>query len=339
MKRIISLILILIAIALLSGCAASLEGVKVEKVTLCENQRCRYLTDADSKEELLVKIFNLLKGSEDKDSDLFESSPENRTFKKKGIGFFVQGGPIPGKATRTSTKFTDVLYIDRENMEIKFKVLDKQTWLAIPVITATAEGILSMKSLTEIKVNYSGFASGIIVGASGQSTEWLIDYIDLDNKVLGAHYAISIAGLGFGGGSGYHLVKLAEGDVKPLPAPQKIVSPKITTEPPRIIPPALFANIAFTETSGNRILEGGEEAVLRVDVENKGEGAAKDVQVILSGNQTLVGYLGEKKSIGDIGAKEKKIVEAGGIDTIFLRERSPPRKGEMDEYHVHRLRD
>ena len=326
--------IILALILFLSGCAASLENVKVEKVTLCENQRCRYLTESDSKEELLVKIFNLLKGSEDKDNELFESSPENRTFKKKGIGFFVQGGPIPGKATRTSTKFTDVLYIDRENMEIKFKALDKQTWLAIPVITAAAEGILSIKSLTEIKVNYSGFASGIVVGASGQNTEWLIDYIDLDNKVLGAHYAISVAGLGFGGGSGYQLVKLTEGEVKQkalsvadsktLPEPKEVTPPKITPEPPRTIPPALFANVAFTEASGNRILEGGEEAVLRVEVENKGEGTAKDVQVILSGNPALVGYLGEKKSIGDIGAKEKKRVEFKAV--------LPPQipSGEMD---------
>ena len=334
MKRITGFISILSLLILLSGCAASLENVKLEKVTLCENQRCRYLTESDSKEELLVKIFNLLKGSEDKDNELFESSPENRTFKKKGISFFVQGGPIPGKATRTSTKFTDVLYIDRENMEIKFKVLDKQTWLAIPVITATAEGILSMKSLTEIKVNYSGFASGMVVGASGQSTEWLIDYIDLDNKVLGAHYAISVAGLGFGGGSGYQLVKLKEGeikqkalaiaDTKTIPEPKKVAPPAITIELPKIIPPALFANVAFTEASGNRILEGGEEAVLRVEVENKGEGTAKDVQIILSGNQMLVNYLGEKKSIGDIGAGGKKTAEFKAV--------LPPQipSGEMD---------
>ena len=315
MKGLTGFIAVLSMFIFLSGCA-SLEGVKAEKVTLCENQRCRYLTDVDSKEELLVKIFNLLKWAEDKDSELFESDPKKRTFEKKGIGFFVQGGPIPGKATRTSTKFTDVLYIDRENMEIKFKVLDKQTWLAIPVITAAAEGTLSMKSLTEIRVNYSGFASGIVVGASVQNTEWLIDYIDLDNKVLGAHYAISVAGLGFGGGSGYQLVKLKEGEIKQkalavadsktLPEPKKVAPPAISIEPPRIIPPALFANVAFTEASGNRILEGGEEAVLKVEVENKGEGAAKDVQVILSGNQMLVGYLGEKKSVGDIGAKGKR---------------------------------
>jgi hypothetical protein len=326
--------IILALVLLLTGCAASLENVKIEKVTLCENHRCRYVTDADSKEDLLVKIFNLLKGAEGKDNELFESDPNNRTFEKKNISFFVQGGPIPGKAVRTSTKFADVLYIDRENMEIKFKVLDKQTWLAIPVITAEVEGTLSMKSLTEIRVNYSAFASGIIVGASGSKTEWLIDYIDLDNKILGAHYAISVAGLGFGGGSGYQLVKLTEekiqqkalavADPKTIHEPQKITTSKIATEPLKIVRPDLLSNVIFTEASGNRILEGGEEAVLRVEVENRGEGAAKDVQIILSGNPMLVNYFGEKKAIGDIGPKEKRTIEFKAV--------LPPQipSGEMD---------
>lgn len=330
MKKIFGFISILFLLILLSGCAASLENVKVEKVTLCENQRCRYLTDADSKEELLVKMFNLLKGSEDKDSDLFESSPEKRTFEKKGISLFVQGGPIPGRATWASVKFTDVLYIDRENMEIKFKMSDKATWLATPLFIATAEGILSMKSLTEIKVNYSTFGTWLVAPWISR-TEWLIDYIDLDNKVLGAHYAIRVAGTGFGGGSGYQLVKLTEkqkvlGIVTPeaIPEPPKIGTAKITPEPPQIMPPAIVANVIFTEASGNRILEGGEEAVLRVEVENKGEGMAKDVQVILSGNPMLVGYLGEKKSIGDIGAKGKKTAEFKAVLPLQIP------SGEMD---------
>jgi hypothetical protein len=318
MKRIFSSGLILTAIALLSGCAASLENVRVEKVTLCENQRCRYLTDADSKEELLVKIFNLLREAEGKDSELFKSDPENRTFEKNGITFFVQGGPIPGIAVWKSTKFTDILYIDRENMEIKFKVSDKGTWMGTPLLIATAEGILSIKSLTEIRMNYSTFGTWLVMPWVSY-TEWLIDYIDFDNKVIGAYYAIKTGGTGWGGGSGYQLVKLKEGEIKqkPLavadsktaPEPKEVVPSKVTSEPARIIPPALFTNVAFTETSGNRILEGGEEAVLRVEVENKGEGVAKDVQIVLSGNQMLVNYLGQMKSIGDIGVKEKKIAE------------------------------
>jgi|GEM_PF-554322 len=317
MRRIITLILILITYALLSGCAASLENVKIEKITICENQKCRYLTESDSKEYLLVKMFNIMKTAEGRDNELFASDPINRIPEEKGISFFVQGGPIPGMAKWSSVKFTDILYLDRENMEIKFKVSDKSTWLGTPLITATTEGILSMKSLTGIKLNYSTVGAWLVMPFGGKA-EWLIDYIDLDNKVLGAYYAISVAGTGFGGGSGYQLVKLMDGgfkqralvvaDSENASMQKEIAIPK-TPEPLQIIPPALFASVAFTETSGNRILEGGEKAVLKVDVENRGEGVAKDVQIVLSGNPILVSYWGERISIGNIGAKEKKMAE------------------------------
>ncbi|MBF0329879.1 MAG: caspase family protein [Nitrospirae bacterium] len=203
-------------------------------------------------------------------------------------------------------------------MEIKFKVWDKQTWLAVPLYTSTTDGILSIKSLTEIRVNYSAFGT-MLIAPWGSPTEWLIDYIDLDNKVLGAHYSIKVVGTGFGGGSGYQLVKLSEGSIKDkqlaavdskiINEPQKIETAQTAVESPKLLQPSLSANIVFTEASGNRILEGGEVAALRVEVENKGEGAAKDVQIILSGNPMLVGYFGERKSIGDIKPGEKKTAE------------------------------
>ena len=130
-------------------------------------------------------------------------------------------------------------------MEIKFKMSDKATWLATPLFIATAEGILSMKSLTEIKVNYSTFGTWLVAPWISR-TEWLIDYIDLDNKVLGAHYAIRVAGTGFGGGSGYQLVKLTEGDIKQktlavadsktVPEPKEITLPTITLSRPELSP-------------------------------------------------------------------------------------------------------
>ena len=90
-----------------------------------------------------------------------------------------------------------------------------------------------------------------------------------------------------------------------FPSLRKLRLLQLLLSRPKLSLRSLFANVALLEASGNRILEGGEEAVLRVEVENKGEGTAKDVQILLSGNPMLVNYLGEKKSIGDIGAKEK----------------------------------
>ncbi|MCI0469570.1 MAG: caspase family protein, partial [Nitrospirae bacterium] len=60
------------------------------------------------------------------------------------------------------------------------------------------------------------------------------------------------------------------------------------------------------DTNKNRILEGGEEITLAVEVENKGKGMAKDIQVILSGDEALLKYFDKKIAVGDIKAGGKK---------------------------------
>ena len=89
-------------------------------------------------------------------------------------------------------------YIDRENMEIKFKVLDKQTWLAILLLLLRQRDFIHEVSDGKNQSELFWDLHQDCCGASVGSTEWPIDYIDLDNKVLGAHYAIRIAGLGLG---------------------------------------------------------------------------------------------------------------------------------------------
>jgi len=101
-------------------------------------------------------------------------------------------------------------------------------------------------------------------------------------------------------------------ETKPTPLPvlasTTVIQPK--QEPSyKPLPPVLMYSYIVQDSNNNRILEGGEEVTLKVEIENKGKGEARNVQVILSGNQTLVGYLGEKSLVGDIKAGEKKAAE------------------------------
>ncbi|MBI5748699.1 MAG: caspase family protein [Nitrospinae bacterium] len=95
-----------------------------------------------------------------------------------------------------------------------------------------------------------------------------------------------------------------------------IVKPTMQTKPviPSIapskgLPPSLAYSYSIHDANNNRILDGGEEVILKVTVENKGEGLAKDVRVILTGNQMLTDYLGREGLLGDIKGGEKKIAE------------------------------
>ena len=89
----------------------------------------------------------------------------------------------------------------------------------------------------------------------------------------------------------------------------KQIDRKETVEVISEIPRLIFTTY-LKDQNNNRVLDGGEEVSLKVTVENKGEGAAKDVQVILSGNKALIEYLGEKKFIGDIKPNEKRLLNS-----------------------------
>lgn len=101
--------------------------------------------------------------------------------------------------------------------------------------------------------------------------------------------------------------------IAPIDKPTVQSKPEITSiAPSKLLPPSLAYSYSIHDANNNRILDGDEEVTLKVEIENKG-GLAKDVQVILTGNQTLISYLGEKRAIGDIRGGEKKIAEFKGI--------------------------
>ena len=103
---------------------------------------------------------------------------------------------------------------------------------------------------------------------------------------------------------------------------EKIKPAPVVVEPEKpLLLPILSAHVLLRDASGNQVLDGGEEVTLKVEVENRGEGAARDVQVALSGNQSLINCLGEDRFLGDIEAGEKKTAEFKAVlPSVIVRE-------------------
>ncbi len=311
-----SCIIVLTALFILSGCAA----VKPQTVTFCESRQCNTIKESDSKQELLGKLSKLIKKNLNRNITLYETPPgkivgslETASYFDKGFSFYVQGGPMPGVATVKTIKFTDLVYVDRENLEIKFRVSPTGTWNVTPLLFAEADGVISIRSTTEIRYESFYLLTWMVVGTSVWSHEWLIDYIDLDKGILGGYYAIRGGGpLTLGGGKGY--VQLSFGQIA-AEEPSGVVvagAPSTdtkTVEPAQELPPDLAFKVIIKESSGDNVLEGGEEVSLKVEIENRGKGEARDVQVFLSGHDDIIRHLGEKRNLGDIKAGEKRTAE------------------------------
>jgi hypothetical protein len=263
--------------------------------------------DRAPKEELLLKMFRFLKDNIHRDIPLFEPNSADAvrpdtapTSFSKGISYYVQGGPMPGLAVVKSLKFTDIIYMDRENLEIKFKVKPTVTWNLMPVFTAETEGTIQIKSAKEIQY-LSTYIGSWTVAACVFKHEWLIDYIDFQKRSLGGNFSIAGGGImNVGGGKGYQLASVGT---------TWQTEPEIASSPDKARKPVLVYQIRFSDHSGNGVIEGGEDVTLRVEVENTGDEVARDVQVLLAGNRNLIGYLGDKKAIGTIQPGEKRTAE------------------------------
>ncbi|MFB3925000.1 MAG: caspase family protein [Syntrophales bacterium] len=330
MKKMILSLCLAFLLAGLTGCAT----VKPQVVRWCQDQRCDTLgEDRATKEALLVKMAQFLKANLNRDIALYEtgSADEFRPEKgpkgyARGISWYVQGGPMPGLAVTKTIKFTDIVYMDRENLEIKFKVKPLDcTWIGTPVFQAEAEGTISIRSAREIQYSATYFGSWLIA-AGAWKHEWLIDYIDFDRGILGGNFSVAGGGLmNLGGGKGYQMVL---GGVETL---RQTGATTTIKEPQKMLHPNLVYQVRFTESSGDGVVEGGEDISLKVEVENRGKGAAKDVHVLLSGHPGLLGFLGDRRSLGDILPGEKKIAEFKASLPIELARETADLKIEVGE--------
>ncbi|HPK53738.1 MAG TPA: caspase family protein, partial [Smithellaceae bacterium] len=306
MKK-IKLLLIIIIVSATWGCAT----LPLKDAVLCENKRCDVVQSIAQRQEILGKLYNMLKNNLHRDIDLYQTEPEKRDLLKRGFGFYLQGGPIPGWAIVHSIKFTDILYIDRENFEIKFKVDPHMTWNGTPVFSTATEGSLTLQENNQIKYEATYFVSWMVVGTSAWKHEMLFDYIDFDKNMLGSFYSIGGGGpLCVGSGSGYSIAKFHEGSLF-MPADTTIINLKAkeqTAENKQLRPPVLDYKVSITDPAGKPELEGGSEAILKMEITNNGEEVARGVQILLSGHQEIVSYLGEKHVLGDITARETKVV-------------------------------
>ena len=309
----IGYVVLMVIIFFLAGWSPAF--AKMQNVTICENQGCTVLTDSYDKEELLVKIFNLVKKNKNKEIALFEAYPENRMRKEKGIYFLMRRSLQEFTDHWNAVVFTDVLQIDHKRLKFHFKILPKSS-----TSYDAGSGELSIGSDNAIEMNFKNTFL-VISGHSFMNTRnsrWVIDYVNFDNKTFGAYYYSSAGGsVFFGFSEGYQILKLSADDSNQEETPY--VTAK-STHPDTPVqrgkktgPPALSVSATINKSTSNVILASGDEVILKIEIENKGGSTAQNVQITMSGHKELVGYLGERKPVGDILAGERKVIELRAV--------------------------
>lgn len=146
-----------------------------------------------------------MKSNEGAEIPICEASKEAKHCIKNGITVFVQGGIIPGVGKRKYYVFTN---ISRSENRLDFtKDNSSTTFIGTPMFTKENNCQVYVKNggiQVEMNKYYANWAGiGNMVMAEG----WAIDYIDLDQGIIGLQLELDISGLFvLGGGSKYVLL-------------------------------------------------------------------------------------------------------------------------------------
>lgn len=316
--------LLLASFLLVGGCSTKL--VRPERVTLCGRDGCGPVSDAQARGRLLGSLHELFRSVKGRDVPLFSADPKTRTERKRGVSFFIQGGPIPGRSTLSALAVADVRYIDREKSEIKLEIKNRSTYVGIPVFCSERPAVITVTA-EEARLSGSTFCSWLGIGNGVFTLEWSIDSVDVEKGVVGGYWSMRGAGVPLvGGGSGYMIARFKDAPppppapkpapepvpvAAPLPPPAPIPKPAPIVETVEVVSEAvkLALTTRVTDAGGDLVFDGGEEIALRVELENKGKRLVADAQVVLSGESALTACLGTSKRAGAVAPGDSAVVE------------------------------
>lgn len=305
----------LLLIVCLTACSTKL--IRPASITSCGKAGCETASDPESRARLLSSLHDLFRSAKGREVAVFSADPATRAVKKRGVSFFVQGGPIPGRSTLDGFSVVDVLFIDRDKSELKLVLKNHATYLGIPVFCAESGAVISV-SAEEAKLASAPFCSWVGIGNGVFRFEWSADFVDAAKGIAGGYWSMKGKGLPLvGGGSGYlvfHFKEEAAPAPKPTPRPAPKPEPVIAAKPvpkPSPVEPApvetvevvsqairLTLSTKLSDESGDLILQGGETVTLKVSARNEGGSLAAGVEAVLSGEPSLTSCLGERKSLG-----------------------------------------
>jgi hypothetical protein len=199
----------LLCLALAAGCASTTKELldEVTSVTVCLNGHCGPAAGKYSADELTGSLYIMFKANENVEAVLCGSEEGADECASDAIGWFVQGGPMPGKATMKKPVPLQVR-LDKETARIKFDMDATVRWIGTPVFCG--DGKTSFTEVSAEKVTFeSEFGCSWTAFPHVWDQQYAVRLIDFDNSIIAGNYAV--AGAGFyvaGGGKGSFILRL-----------------------------------------------------------------------------------------------------------------------------------
>lgn len=195
---------------LLAACAGTPQLAEVKEVYVCAAGECGPASQRYSAGEMLRGLYELIKQNEGTEYVICNSTPEGRNCDSEGAGYFVMGGPIPGRGSQSRGKYTDTR-MDTANNTITLVVNNHLMFIGVSLACADTKRTIKVRSADEIVMAdepyYCNWAG---VGNMTATWNFVMDYLDLDKGRIGGYWQHAVAGTGGGQGSGYAITLLSK---------------------------------------------------------------------------------------------------------------------------------
>jgi hypothetical protein len=200
------LLLLLAVMGLLSGCIAKVQIPAVDQFRIASGAQ-EGVIDAHAQADILLdNLYQLMKANEGTEIAFCTAAKDSRRCIKDGITIFVWGGLIPGAGRRTHYAFRDIV---RGENQLEFtKDNSGTTFIGTPMFTKAnkcrvyASGGGLQVEMDKYYANWAG------IGNMFMAEGWAIDYMDLNQGIVGMQLELDTKGyFTVGGGSRYVLLK------------------------------------------------------------------------------------------------------------------------------------
>jgi len=193
-----------------AGCASTTSSLlkNVESVQVCLNGECGPASGRFTRDQLIGGLLMMFKTNENSEAVLCSSDENSQECKSETLGWFVQGGPIPGHASFGKPYLLQV-GLDKETSQIKFKMDATVRWIGTPVFCQDAYTELTVTSTDQILIE-SKFACTWAIFPHGWNIKYSVGFIDFDKSIIAGNFAVSGGGLlTVGAGSGSFVMRFA----------------------------------------------------------------------------------------------------------------------------------
>lgn len=193
------------------GCAATTSEIldEVGSVTVCLNDACGPAVGKYTADELNGSLYVMFKANENTEAVLCGTEEGSQECTNDAIGWFVQGGSMPGKATMKKPVPLQVR-LDEKTKRIHFEMDATARWIGTPVFCG--DGKTSFTEVSAEKVTMqSEFGCSWTAFPHVWDQQYAVRLIDFDSSIIAGNYAV--AGAGFyvaGGGKGSFVMRLPQ---------------------------------------------------------------------------------------------------------------------------------